>query len=164
MRLSLAPRQDACQRVASNRKGSVAVEPVAQRNLAVAAAETVALVLDEDSPLPETTADVEDLARRLRGHINRLGVMVPKKEPALRRAQQLGSAAVPDGYMPSRVHLVKLAEAAQELVATAEAHGTGRGMRQRARRWWTPSINLLRGTVFAVAFACLVLAASVPRP
>ncbi|GAA3821430.1 DUF6415 family natural product biosynthesis protein [Streptomyces chiangmaiensis] len=163
MRLSLAPRQDACQRVASNRKGRVAVEAAAQRDQAVAAAETVALVLDEDSPLPETAADVEELAMRLRGHIDRLGVMVPKEEPVLRRAQQLGSAAVPDGYMPSRVHLVKLAEAAQELVATAEAHGTDRAMRQRARRWWTPSINLLRGTVFAVAFACLVLAASVPR-
>ena len=163
MRLSLAPRQDACQRVALSRKGRVAVEPAAQRDQAVAAAETVALVLDEDSPLPETAADVEELAMRLRGHIDRLGVMVPKEEPVLRHAQQLGSAAVPDGYMPSRVHLVKLAEAAQELVATAEAHGTSRAMRQRARRWWTPSINLLRGTVFAVAFACLVLAASVPR-
>ncbi|MGW1614589.1 DUF6415 family natural product biosynthesis protein [Streptomyces sp. NPDC002285] len=87
MRLSLAPRQDACQHVASNRKGRMAVEPVSPRNQAVAAAETVALVLDEDSPLPETTADVEDLARHLRGHINQLGVMVPKEEPALRRAQ-----------------------------------------------------------------------------
>ncbi|NUK25931.1 hypothetical protein HRW08_25350 [Streptomyces lunaelactis] len=129
----------------------------------MATAETVALVLDEGSPLPETAADVVDLARRLRGHIDRLGVMVPKEEPALRRAQQLGSGAVPDGYMPSRVHLVRLAEAAQELVATVEAHGTGRAMRQRGRHWWTPPINLLRGTVFAVAFACLVLAASVPR-
>ncbi|KMS77026.1 hypothetical protein ACM01_03570 [Streptomyces viridochromogenes] len=129
----------------------------------MAAAETVALVLDKDSPLPETNADVEDLARRLRSHIDRLGVMVPKEEPALHRAQQLGSAAVPDGYMPSRVHLVKLAEAAQELVATVGAHGTSRPMRQRGRRWWMPPINLLRGTVFAVAFACLVLAASVPR-
>lgn len=163
MRLSLAPRQDACQQFASNRKGRMAVEPVSPRNQAVAAAETVALVLDEDSPLPETTADVEDLARRLRGHINRLGVMLPKEEPALRRAQQLGSAGVPDGYMPSRAHLVQLAEAAQELVATVEAHGTGRAMRQRGRRWRTPPINLLRGTVFAIAFACLVLAASVPR-
>ncbi|GAB2718926.1 DUF6415 family natural product biosynthesis protein [Streptomyces bullii] len=163
MRLSLAPRQDAGQRVASSRKGRVASEPAAQRDQAVAAAETVALVLHEDSTLPETAADVEDLARRLRGHINRLGVMVSKEEPALRRAQRLGLEAVPDGYMPSRVHLVKLAEATQELVATTEAHSTSRAMPGRGRRWWTPPINLLRGTVFAVAFACLVLAGSVPR-
>ncbi|MHC5701927.1 DUF6415 family natural product biosynthesis protein [Streptomyces tirandamycinicus] len=163
MRLSLAPRQDACQHVASNRKGRMAVEPVSPRNQAVAATETVALVLDEDSPLPETTADVEDLARRLRGHINRLGVMAPKEAPALRRAQQLGSVGDPDGYMPSRVHLVRLAEAAHELVATVEAHGTGCVTRQRGRRWWTPPINLLRGIVLPVAFACLVLAASTPR-
>jgi hypothetical protein len=163
MRLSLALRQDACQRVAPSRKGRIAAEPVSLRDQVVAAAETVALVLDDSSPLPETDADVEDLARRLRGHINRLGVMVQKEAPALRRAQQLGSAGVPDDYMPSRVHLVRLAEATQDLVATVEAHGTGRAMRQRGPRWRTPPINLLRGAVFAVAFACLVLAASVPR-
>ncbi|MFB6940765.1 hypothetical protein ACFWGL_08260 [Streptomyces sp. NPDC060286] len=41
-----------------------------QRDQAVAAAETVALLLDEDSPLPESASDVEELARRLRGHIS----------------------------------------------------------------------------------------------
>jgi hypothetical protein len=162
MRLSLAPRRDAC-RVGPNEGDRIVVEPGSQRNQAVAAAKTVALVLDEDSPLPETAADVEDLARRLRSHVNRLGVMVSPREPALRRAQLLGSAGVPEGYMPSRVHLVRLAEATQELVATVEAHGALRAKAQRRRRCWTPPINLLRGTVFAVAFACLVLAASVPR-
>lgn len=163
MRLSLAPRQEDGQRAAPNRKVRVTDEPVRRRDQAMATAETVALVLDEESPLPETAADVEDLARRLRGHIHRLGVMVPKETPVLRHAQQLGSTGVPDGYVPSRVYLVQLAKAAQELAATAETCGSGRAKQQQGRRRWTPRINILRGAVFALALACLVLAASVPR-
>ncbi|MFG3126685.1 DUF6415 family natural product biosynthesis protein [Streptomyces tendae] len=135
-----------------------------QRDQAVAAAETVALVLDEESPLPMSAGDVEELARRLRGHISQLGVVVPPGASALRSAQQLASAGVPDGYMPSRVHLVKLAEATQALVATLQAHGVDPAKPTRRRRCWKPRINVLRGSVFAVAFACLILAASVPRP
>ncbi|WP_189298865.1 DUF6415 family natural product biosynthesis protein [Streptomyces albospinus] len=129
----------------------------------MAAAETVALVLDEDSPLPQTASDIEDLARRLRGHIRQLGVLAPKEEWALHHAQQLSSAGVPAGYMPSRVHLVQLAEATQELVATVETRGAGHAMQQRGRRWWMPRINIVRGAVFAVAFTFLGLAASVLR-
>ncbi|MFB6940766.1 hypothetical protein ACFWGL_08255 [Streptomyces sp. NPDC060286] len=65
--------------------------------------------------------------------------------------------------MPSRVHLVKLAEATQALVATVQAHGTAQAEPMRRRRWWKPRLNVLRGSVFAVAFALLALAASVPR-
>ncbi|MET8590528.1 DUF6415 family natural product biosynthesis protein [Streptomyces sp. NPDC005078] len=125
MRLSLAPRREACQRVGRGRRDRVPAALGPQRNQAVAAAETVTLVLDEDSSLPESAADVEELARRLRGHISQLGVMASPGEPALCRAQQVGSESVPDGYMPSRVYLVKLAEATQELVATVQAHGVG---------------------------------------
>ncbi|MGW5215961.1 DUF6415 family natural product biosynthesis protein [Streptomyces sp. NPDC004051] len=120
-------------------------------------------MLDEESPLPETSSDVEDLVRRLRGHIDQLGFMVPNEEPALRHAQQLGSARVPDGYMPSRVYLVQLAKATQELAATVGSCGSHRAKQQRGRRRWTPRINVLRGAVFALALTCLVLAASVPR-
>jgi hypothetical protein len=134
-----------------------------QRDQAVAAVETVALVLGEDSPLPESAGDVEELARRLRSHISQLGVVVPPGASALRGAQQLASAGVPDGYMPSRVHLVKLAEATQELVAAVHAHGIDPAKLIRRWRWWKPRINVLRGSVFAVAFAFLILAASVPR-
>ncbi|MEU8482267.1 DUF6415 family natural product biosynthesis protein [Streptomyces sp. NPDC048641] len=163
MRLSLAARQEAGQRIAPRKKARIADEPDSQRDQTVAAAETVALVLDEDSPLPETAADVEDLARRLRGHISQLGVLAPKGERALHHAQQLSSVGVPDGYMPSRVHLVRLAEATRELVATVETHGTGRAVQQRGRRWLMPRINIVRGAVFAVAFTFLILVASVPR-
>ncbi|MDJ0466049.1 DUF6415 family natural product biosynthesis protein [Streptomyces sp. H27-C3] len=137
--------------------------PDVQRDQSVAAAETVALVLDEDSPLPESAGDVEELGWRLRGHISQLGFVVPPGAPASRHAQQLASAGVPDGYMSSRVHLVKLAEAAKALVATVQAHGVAPAQPTRRWRWWKPRINVLRGSVFAVAFACLVLAASVPR-
>ncbi|MFD7862276.1 DUF6415 family natural product biosynthesis protein [Streptomyces sp. NPDC059783] len=125
--------------------------------------ETVALVLDEAAPLPESADDVEDLARRLRGHISQLGLVLPPEASSLRSAQQLASSGVPDGYMPSRVHLVKLAEATQALVAAVQTLGVDLAKPTPRRRWWKPGINVLRGSVFAVAFACLILAASVPR-
>ncbi|WP_240802934.1 DUF6415 family natural product biosynthesis protein [Streptomyces sp. A1499] len=137
--------------------------PVPQRDRTVAAAETVALVLDEASPLPESAGDVEELARRLRGHISQLGAVVPPETSALRSAQQLGSEGVPDGYMPSRVYLVKLAEATQALVAAVLAHGGVPVQSARRRHWRKSRINVVRGVVFAVALACLVWAASVLR-
>jgi hypothetical protein len=127
------------------------------------ATETVTLVLGEDSPLPESAADVVDLVLRLRGHISQLGVLTPSHEPALLRAQQLASEGVPDDYVPSRVHLVRLAQATQELVAVVHDHGVAPVQPVRRRRWWKPRINVLRGAVFAIALACLVWAASVPR-
>jgi hypothetical protein len=163
MRLPLATRRDACQGIVLSRQDFGVSGPVPQRDRTLAAAETVALVLDEASPLPESAGDVEELARRLRGHISQLGAVVPPETSALRSAQQLGSEGVPDGYMPSRVYLVKLAEATHALVAAVQAHGVSPVQTARRRRWWKPQINLLRGAVFAVALACLVWAASVPR-
>ncbi|WP_408992229.1 DUF6415 family natural product biosynthesis protein [Streptomyces sp. 1268] len=138
-------------------------DPGLQRDRAVAAAETVALVLAEDSPLPESFGDVEELAQRLRGHISQLGAVVPPGTSALHSAQQLASASVPDGHLPGRVHLAKLAEATQRLIATAQAHSVAPAKPTRRRRWWKPQLNVLRGSVFAVVIACLVLAASTPR-
>jgi hypothetical protein len=129
----------------------------------VSATETVALVLGEDSPLPETAADVENLVLRLRGHVSQLGALAPSREPALLRAQQLTSEGVPDDYVPSRVHLVRLAQATQELVAVVHDRGVAPVQPVRRRRWWQPRINVLRGAVFAIVLACLVWAASVPR-
>jgi hypothetical protein len=123
----------------------------------------VGLVLGEDSPLPDTAADVEDLALRLRGHVSQLGALTPSQEPALLRAQQLCAGGLPDGYMPSRVHLVRLAEATQDLIAAVQAHDVAPAKSVQRRRWWKPPINVLRGAVFALALACVVLAASVPR-
>jgi hypothetical protein len=94
-----------------------------ERDHTVAAAETIALVLDDNSPLPETPKDVEDLAARLRGHVNQLGAVLPAGESALTRAQQLSPTALPDGYMTSRVHLVLLAEATHDLVEAARRLG-----------------------------------------
>ncbi|WP_455357449.1 DUF6415 family natural product biosynthesis protein [Streptomyces sp. SYSU K217416] len=164
MRLSLVLHREPCHRDHQGKRGHLPMGlPDVQRDQSVAAAETVALVLDEDSPLPESAGDVEELARRMRGHISQLGFVVPPGAPALRHAQQLASADIPDGYMPSRVHLVELAEATQALVATVQAHGAARAKPMRRRRWWKPRLNVLRGSVFAVAFALLALAASVPR-
>ncbi|MGW1130421.1 DUF6415 family natural product biosynthesis protein [Streptomyces griseoluteus] len=134
-----------------------------RRDPAASATETVALVLGEDSPLPDTAADVEDLALRLRGHVSQLGTLTPSQEPALLRAQQLCSGGLPDGYMPSRVHLVRLAEATQDLIAAVQAHDVTPAKPVQRRRSWKPPIKVLRGAVFALALACVVLAASVPR-
>ncbi|MEU3159077.1 DUF6415 family natural product biosynthesis protein [Streptomyces griseoincarnatus] len=125
--------------------------------------ETVTLVLGEDSPVPETAADVEDLALRLRGHINQLGTLTSSQEPTLLRAQRLCSDGLPEGYVPSRVHLVKLAEATQELVAKVQQDDIGATPPARRRAWRKPQPNVLRGAVLAVALVCLVCAASVPR-
>lgn len=129
----------------------------------MAALETVALVLGDDSPLPESAADVEDLVRLLRGHIAQWGAQTAPDVPALLRAQQLCSESIPMGYVASRVHLVRLAEATQELTAYVEHGGPGPNSKERERRWPRPTVNVLRGTVFALALACLIFAASVPR-
>ncbi|MFE1027773.1 DUF6415 family natural product biosynthesis protein [Streptomyces sp. NPDC058818] len=161
MRLSLSPRWASCQRSGQDRQalGELSV----RRDQMVSATEMVTLVLGEDSPLPETAADVEDLALRLRGHINQLGALTSSQEPTLLRAQQLCSDGLPEGFLPSRVHLVKLAEATQELVAKAQQDDTRTTPPRRRWDWRKPQPNVLRGAVFALALACLVWAASVPR-
>lgn len=117
-----------------------------QRNQAPSAAAAVKLVRDETSPLPESSAAVESLARRTRGHIS-----------------QFGSDGASESHMPHRKYPVRLAKLPQELVGTVRSHSAGRAEPTRRRRWRKPQINVLRGAVFAVAFASLVLAASVSR-
>ncbi|MFI8306991.1 DUF6415 family natural product biosynthesis protein [Streptomyces sp. NPDC085927] len=135
------------------------------RHLTTAARETVALVLDDNSPLPETPEDVECLVARLRGHISQLGVVVPADDLALIRAQRLSSADPPDGYLPSRVHLVQLAKATLGLVSAAQridraglpaTPPSGRRSRRLSRNTW-------RVLVLTVALITVVLAASLPR-
>ncbi|MGV9934053.1 DUF6415 family natural product biosynthesis protein [Streptomyces olivaceoviridis] len=125
----------------------------------------MALVLTDNSPLPETSADVADLAARLRGHISQLAVALPAGDPVAMRAQMLGSTTVPDGYVSSRVHLMHLAEATQNVIAAMRGRGhfawpASRLPGQRPKR---PSRNTVRVLVFALALITLVVAASVPR-
>jgi hypothetical protein len=166
MHLSLVLHRKTCHRDGRGRRAYLPMGSAdVQRDQAVAAAETVALVLDEESPLPESASDVGELARRLRGHISQLGAATPPGAPELLGAQQVASAGVPDGYVPSRVHLVKLAEATRYLsrpcrLSVAPSLRSRRGSGVGGK----PRINALRGSVFALAFACLVMAASVPRP
>ncbi|BCM70560.1 hypothetical protein EASAB2608_05894 [Streptomyces sp. EAS-AB2608] len=80
-------------------------------------------------------------------------------------AQKVGSTGLPEGYVPSRVHLVRLAEATQSVIAAVRAIGlsesrAGRGPDKRPRR---PSRNTVRVLVFVLALITLVVAASVPR-
>lgn len=77
------------------------------------AAETVALVLDEEAPVPETSQDVADLLHRLNGHCMELGAVLPsgpwaqRLEEARQLAEQAPSA---NDFLAARVHLRKLAE------------------------------------------------------
>ncbi|MFD4574997.1 DUF6415 family natural product biosynthesis protein [Streptomyces sp. NPDC058417] len=164
MRLSLAPRRAGGQFSGGpGRQAPIAESLTAERDQVVAASETVTLVLGEDSPLPESPADVEDLVRLLRGHVAQLGARTVQGVPALLRAQQLCYESIPEGFVPSRVYLVRLAEATQELMAFVES-GAPRTSRMKGRwHWRKPPLNVLRGAVFALALACLALAASVPR-
>ncbi|MDF9868588.1 hypothetical protein OKW18_000726 [Streptomyces pratensis] len=164
MRLLLAPRRASRRSSGPGRRSHLLGEAGLPRDQTVSATETVMLVLGEDSPLPETVADVEDLALRLRGHVGRLGALTSSREPTLLRAQRLCSDGLPDGYVPSRVHLVELATATQALITVVRAHEVVTATKSpRRRRWGKPPLNILRGSVFALAFACLVLAASVSR-
>lgn len=130
---------------------------------AAAAAATVALVLDEDAPLPDTAQDIEDLVHRLRGHVPQLGAAVPSGSPLLRKALQMSATPLPDGYLASRVHLVHLAEATQSLTETAR-RSTQAGPRASAKgRWKRPSRNAVRIAMFVLVLVTLVIAASVPQ-
>ena len=133
------------------------------REPAAAAAETVARVLDKDAPLPDTAQDIDDLVHRLRGHVLRLGAAVPAGSPVLKQAQQLSATPFPDGYMPSRVYLVHLAEATQELIETARRSTQAGPSASMKGRWITPSRNAVRVAVFALVLVTLVIAASAPQ-
>lgn len=158
------PRQHAGPRTARQTGHRPATGTAQQQSYATtaAAATTVALVLADDSPLPETDQDVQDLMALLRGHIGQLGVIVPAEEPALLTAQQLGTAPVPDTYMDSRVHLCSLAEAVKDLVAAAEHSGVS--VPARKPGWpWPLSRNTVRVLVFAAAVIVLAIAVCIPQ-
>ncbi|MFE1405392.1 DUF6415 family natural product biosynthesis protein [Streptomyces sp. NPDC058770] len=91
------------------------------RSAVVCARETIALVLDEEAPVPETQRDVQDLRLRLRGHLMQLGARGPRTGPwaqALDEARQLAEQAPPlDDFLGSRVHLRQLALRVRALLA-----------------------------------------------
>lgn len=96
------------------------------RSVVVSARETLALVLDEDSPVLESDRDVDDLMLRLRGHLMQLGAATPDKQSlqaTLNAAQDLASNEVPGDYLQTRVHLRRLAVAVQTLITELSSAG-----------------------------------------
>ncbi|MFK0120147.1 hypothetical protein [Streptomyces sp. NPDC090994] len=122
----------------------------------------MALVLDEDAPLPETARDVEDLVSRLRGHVVQLGPFFPAGSPVLTHAQRMSASATPEEYVPSRVHLVRLAEEVQHLAEEAR-HSVQVSTSAPVCPWARPNRHAVRLAVFALALGTVVMAASVPR-
>ncbi|GAA4802987.1 DUF6415 family natural product biosynthesis protein [Streptomyces ziwulingensis] len=131
--------------------------------LAAAASETAARVLGEDAPLPGTRQDVEDLVCRLRGHIMQLGAAVAAGSPVLDQAQRMSVAPIPDGYVPSRVFLVRLAEVVQSLVELSRRSPPTGPSPSLKGAWRNSSRNAVRIAVFVLALVTLVIAASVPQ-
>lgn len=95
------------------------------RPVVASARETVALVLDEEAPVPESGQDVDDLLLRLRGHVMQLGPIAQSDSCSLTLsvAQKLASSEVPGAYVQARVHLRNLAIAVQELMTDMGAAG-----------------------------------------
>nr|WP_239085441.1 hypothetical protein [Streptomyces halstedii] len=116
--------------------------------------------MDPDSCLPETARDVEDLTIRLRGHVLELGATLSAGDPVLVAAQKLSLMPLPEGYLPSRVHLVQLAEATACLVRAVRNSGTVRPARKRPL---LPRRDVVRLIVFAGALISIVLGSSLPR-
>ncbi|MFD4476008.1 DUF6415 family natural product biosynthesis protein [Streptomyces sp. NPDC058471] len=116
--------------------GAVTPSRALGRSFVVAAQETVSLVLNEDAPVPESDQDVLDLVLRLRGHLAQLGSALDSPArplaDALDAARALAADELPEGFMPSRVYLRKLALSVQAVVeelpwprpAAPEALGT----------------------------------------
>jgi hypothetical protein len=92
------------------------------RSVVVAAKETIALVLDEESAVPEDDQDVNLLVLRLRGHLMQLGpaadasLSCASLADALDTARLLAAQEEPDNFMKSRVHLRQLAIAVQSVL------------------------------------------------
>ncbi|MFD8897576.1 DUF6415 family natural product biosynthesis protein [Streptomyces ardesiacus] len=82
-----------------------ATATISTRSVVVSARETVALVLNEDSPVPEGDRDVDDLMLRLRGHLMQLGPATPDRQSSLatlKAAQAFAGKEVPDDYLQAR--------------------------------------------------------------
>lgn len=92
------------------------------RSVVAAARETIALVLDEESPVPEDDQDVNLLVLRLRGHLMQLGpaadtsLRCASLANALKTARLLAAQEAPDNFIKSRVHLRQLANAVQSVL------------------------------------------------
>ncbi|MFJ5817211.1 DUF6415 family natural product biosynthesis protein [Streptomyces sp. NPDC093108] len=96
------------------RTGDGSASVSSQWDLAAArAARTVALVLDEDAPVPETPQDVADLRHWLNGHLMELSAQVPRSGAWARELEEVrqfaGQAPPADDFHAARVHLRTLA-------------------------------------------------------
>nr|WP_220039638.1 DUF5999 family protein [Streptomyces sp. F12] len=99
------------------------------RSLVAPVQETLAVVLDEDTPVLDSDQDVSDLVLLLRGHLMRLGACVPdstdgsQSAAALEVARELADAEMPGQYMTARVHLRKIALSVQAVLTAMGAEG-----------------------------------------
>jgi hypothetical protein len=100
---------------------SAAGSTLPSRSAIAPARETIALVLDENAPLPENDQDILDLVLRLRGDLMQLGHAIdsrpcPAIEKTLTAARHLAATDVPAENVAARVHLRDLATTLQSVI------------------------------------------------
>ncbi|HWU12226.1 MAG TPA: DUF6415 family natural product biosynthesis protein [Streptomyces sp.] len=143
------------------RNGQLSLRPAGRpgRDPWVAAAETVALVLEDGSPVPETAQDIADLLHRLRGHLVQLGASLPCGNPALTKARQLSEEPTHEGCETSLVHLRRLAEATRCLLTVHPSEAAPVRAYAARREQRRTSLNTARLLAIIVGLIALSAAA-----
>ncbi len=99
---------------------------VASRSVVSAARETVAMVLADGAPIPETDQDIYDLMLRLRGHLMQLGALAPDRSHAVAEAMAVArerETEVPEDCARALMPLAKFAAAVRAVLWALRAEG-----------------------------------------
>ncbi|MFD8727674.1 DUF5999 family protein [Streptomyces sp. NPDC059611] len=99
----------------------------ARRSVAAATAETLAMVLTDDAPVPDSDQDIHDLMLRLRGHLMQLGALAPERTGAVARAIDAAwahEALVPESHAQALMPLSRFATAVRTVLWELRAEGT----------------------------------------
>ncbi|MFC9266234.1 DUF5999 family protein [Streptomyces zhihengii] len=91
-----------------------------------AAQETLAVVLTDGCPIPESDQDIHDLMLRLRGHLMQLGTLAPTQTEPVTSALEVAwvcEAQVPVSHAQALLPLVRFASAIRAVLGALRAEG-----------------------------------------
>ncbi|MGW2984109.1 DUF6415 family natural product biosynthesis protein [Streptomyces goshikiensis] len=97
------------------------------RSVVTATEETLAMVLTDGAPIPETDQDIHDLMLRLRGHLMELGAMAPDRSHAVSEAMETArrrESEVPENCAQALMPLARFATAVRTVLWTLRTEGT----------------------------------------